>query len=765
MVKTIKIFICIIVTLIALEQAHSQRINKRELDLLTKNLDAHPLLLETDADFKDLKKNSRWESESAIILCKKTGFEFDKKGLSAGKRIGRNIWAAIFAIPTLGTSFIMANANNDTRILIEETERCKIQLNDKFAVEQYAILYFRLSFEGDAFAAQVIKKDGSKQKVDLSNSARVADLKSIPTLFRSYTDNRLSSAYRPEYFKIAVPDLEEGDIIEYEFVNFNNSQYSYNPKYKEFDPVYYLCNRELPVAKQIIEIATKDDKYYIGYKNLKGAPAFTQTNNKDEKVYRWEDNDREKITDTRYVNELMELPSIKFQVVYARNSSKGFVWFKDENDMKREMSNEELAQKAKLFWFEPDRVQSTGDYTAGLKASINATVKSMYKTLKKSGITETTEDDYVRKAYYLIRAQTLYNSWSDFAFAKVFSGLLNEKRIGHDIVLSASNEKSTLSNIAFTQEISWAVKYKNKYYCNPYEHLNPEELPGFLSGNYGIRFSNDNEKAPAVDEVLPLLDTSANLVTTTIKAALDTGAAMNLTIEKNVEARGLAKDVINEDVLAYTPFMESDYKNYDGSGMWEGLNSAQEEKASSVFADEKKQWKHEKIKMMKSLAESEYGHDVDKYGSFRLLQDGREYKKKDLKYAESFTLSEMTATAGDDKIISIGGLIGRQTKIKKEELKRTLPIDVSYPRTLTWNLIFSLPPGFTAKGLSNLTKNINNSCGAFTSTAKIEGNNLVINAKKIYRSKNYSIEQWPQIIEMLQAAYDFSQTKIILQRQ
>ncbi|HEX4850510.1 MAG TPA: hypothetical protein VFV08_06865, partial [Puia sp.] len=150
---------------------------------------------------------------------------------------------------------------------------------------------------------------------------------------------------------------------------------------------------------------------------------------------------------------------------------------------------------------------------------------------------------------------------------------------------------------------------------------------------------------------------------------------------------------------------------------------------------------------------------------FRLLQDGREYKKKDLKYAESFTLSEMTATAGDDKIISIGALVGKQTKLKKEELTRTLPIDVSYPRMLNWNLTFALPSGYTAKGLTNLTKNVSNSCGAFISSAKIEGNNLVINAKKIYRSKNYSVEQWPQIIEMLQTAYDFSQTKIILQRQ
>jgi len=760
-----KTALCMLVAVVACMQVMCQHISKREMDLLKKNLDAHPLLQDADNDFKANPNTSKWSAESAVILCKKTSFEFDKKGMSVGKRIGRNIWGALLAIPTLGTSIYMANASNETKILIEETERCKILLNDKAGLEDYSVLYFRLSFEGDAFAARVIKKDGSMQPVDLSNSVKIDDIKSVPTLFRSYTDNRFSSGYRPEYFKIAVPDLEEGDIIEYEFTNFNNSQYAYNPNYKEFDPVYYLCNRSLPVSKQIIEVITKDDKYYIGYKNLKGAAAFTQSNNKGDKVYRWEDNDRDKMPDTRFVNEFKEMPSIKFQVVYARNNSKSFVWFKDENDMKREMSNEELAGKAKVFWFEPEKIQSTGDYTAGLKTNITNTVKVMYKAMKKRGITDGSDDDYVHKAYYYIRSQTLYHNWSDFAFAKVFSGLLEEKRISHDIVVSAPNERTGLSDVAFTQEIAWVIKYKNKYYCNPNEHLNPEEIPAELSGNTGIRFSNDNNKGAAVNEVLPLRDTLENTIVTQIKTSLDNDSSLNLQVEKNVEANGLCKDDLMDDALSLTPFMESDYKNYDGTGMWEGLNSAQEEKAATEFSDLKKEWKEEKPKMMKTIAENEYGFTVEKYGAFRLQQDGRAYKKKSLKYGETFTLSDLAATAGEDKILSLTVLIGKQAKIKKEEYTRTLPIDARYPRTISWNIVFALPTGYTAKGLSNLTRNVNNESASFISSAKIENNNLIIDAKKTYKGKYFKVEQWPQLVEMLEAAYNFSQAKVILQKQ
>ncbi len=761
-----KMIVCLATIVIVHNQANcQQRINKKELELLKKNLATHPLLQEGDNDFKSNSGASRWNSESAVILCKKTSFEFDKKGMSVGKRIGRNVWAAVFAIPTLGTSFILANANNETKILIEETERCKILVNDKSGVEQYAVLYFRLSAEGDAFAARVIKKDGSTQPVDLSNSARVDDIKSVPSLFRSYTDNKFTTTYRPEYFKIAVPDLEEGDVVEYEFTNFNNSEYASNPNYKEFDPVYYLCNRSLPVSKQIIEIITRDDKYYIGYKNLKGAPAFTQSTNKDAKIYRWVDGDRDKMPDTRFVNAFREMPSIKFQVVYARNNSRSFVWFKDENDMNREISTEELSTKAKTFWFEPGKMQSGGDYTAGLKTDISGTVKSIYKTLKKKGITDGSDDDYIRKAYYYVRSQTLYHSWSDFAYAKVFSGLLEEKKISHEIVVSAPNEETNLADIAFTQEIAWVIKYKNKYYCNPGEHLNPEEIPAELSGNSAIRFSDDYQKAPAVTEILPLRDTTENIVATQIRATLNIDTSLTIAIEKNVEAGGLAKDGLIDDALSFTPYMENDYKNYDGTGMWEGLSNAQEEKATNDFADLKKEWKEDKPKMMKDIAENEYGYTVEKYGNFHIVQDGRAYKKKTLKYSESFVLADLAATAGDDKIIAIPALIGKQSRIKKEELTRTLPIDARYPRTLNWNIVFTLPAGYTAKGLSSLNKNISNDCGSFVSTAKIENNNLVIDVRKTYKAKYFKVDQWSRLVEVLDAAFDFSQARIILQKQ
>ena len=156
-----KIIACAVMLVFCCAAYSQQRITAKQIDQIKKNLKDNPLLKEQDDDFKAGSPADKWPNESAVVLCQKTIFDFDKKGISAGKRIGRNIFGVIFALPTFGSSLYFANAKNETKILVEETERRKILLRDKFALDQYSVLYFRLSAEGDAFAARVIKKDNS----------------------------------------------------------------------------------------------------------------------------------------------------------------------------------------------------------------------------------------------------------------------------------------------------------------------------------------------------------------------------------------------------------------------------------------------------------------------------------------------------------------------------------------------------------------------------------------------------------------------------
>lgn len=758
-----KFFFFLIFIIVAGNQVQSQqRIGKNELEINKKTIGDHPVLLPEDTDFQNVGMGEKWPGESAVILSQKTKFGFDRKGMTVGKRIGRNVWGLIFAPFTLGTSLILANSSSETKILIEESERRKLLLRDKYAIEQYSVLYFRIDREGDAFAAQIIKKDGTVEKVDLAEAIQVEDLSSIPSVFKSYTDNGFSAAYRPNYYKIAVPGLEEGDMLEYEFRNYNVRQYQGRPDYKEFDPVYFICNRELPVSRQVIEVATEDDRYYIGYKSNKGAPDFEQITKDGKKTYRWEDRDREKNKDTRYVNEFTEQPSIKFQIIYARNNSKKFIWFGDEADMKRDITNDELAQKAKTFWFNPDKLQGAGAYTTPY-GSNESVASSLYKTMKKKGITDASDDEFIRKAYYMLRSKTMYRNWSDYAYAKVFSYLLTYKKIDHEIVVTTYNTRTSMQRVAFTQELAWVIKCKNKYYVNPDNHLNPDEIPIYIAGNPTIRFNYLSEKSPITADQINATDTSQNKVVYDFTASLDASGS-NMVIEKTTESKGMLKADMMEDVLALTPFIETDFRNYDGEGMWEGFDSRSEEKAVEEFNKQKKEWKEEKPKMMKELIANEFDFKVENYSNFKLIQDGRSYKKPGLKYSENFTLGDMIASAGDDKIIALPALLGGQTKITRDERSRSLPIDVRYARTLQWNIRFTIPAGYTVIGLEELQKSVSNICGSFKSVATVEGNTLVLQVSKIYNAKHFESSQWNLLLQVLDQSYNYSQAKVVLKK-
>ena len=311
MKKLCYIFISLFISTAAIAQDDDDTFSPSKLESIAKNM--KPVWDDGDADFAVTAVPEKWKEESGIIIAQKTRFAFDK------------------------------DAN---KLAVYEITRRRIKLNDRDAVNSYSSVYFRIGSSNDGAGIKVIKANGTVQDVSLRNAIYVEDADDVPSTFTPYI-GKASTYYdksksRVIYYKIAIPDLDPGDIIDYGTIFYDDNTVK-KMSYIEFDPIYYVCTREYPVLSQKFEIDT-DNNSFVNSKSTMGAPTFKETGNGNVD-YSWEDRNREKISDTRWINRLVELPMLKFQIVFSRSENRSDLFIGDRGELKQNISPEELAKK------------------------------------------------------------------------------------------------------------------------------------------------------------------------------------------------------------------------------------------------------------------------------------------------------------------------------------------------------------------------------------------------------------------------------------
>ena len=157
----------------------------------------------------------KYKTESAVVMGFKRTVTIDKKSrmgfLSRGER----------------------------SLIFFENVHFKIQLNDKNAVKSFTEVYFRYSDKLDGFSAKVTKPDGVVDSVSLSEAVSVESVSDVPEFYKSFFDQQSGSQQR--YFKVAIPDLQPGDLLEYVAVTKSKLNVA-GTGYIEFTPIYEICN-------------------------------------------------------------------------------------------------------------------------------------------------------------------------------------------------------------------------------------------------------------------------------------------------------------------------------------------------------------------------------------------------------------------------------------------------------------------------------------------------------------------------------------------
>lgn len=676
----------------------------------------------------------KWKNESAVIIYKNINYDFH--------------------------SF-------SKRVTYVNSIRKRIKLLDKAAVEEFSEFIFTKRFrsskgqfswkqKGNTFVGvKVVKPNGLEVVIDVEKDAVTIDNET----------------------KLAIPNLEVGDIIDYYYYRIEpfKSTYAFG-----FDPVETSLTEEYPIMDFKLYFETEND-FFINFNSYNNAPELKQIPSEKKSVRRYELTEKN-INKSEYVRwfyPLLESPSYKFQVYFARsgkfeNLALAFLP-EDEDLIKTSVTKEEVLN---LYdnRFKPD------GYVGDLKKFFkNKTfdndahkVTAAFYYMRHYYLTRFIEAFFVKEANILNLPFAVYGTnvvfmKNDKQFIKHFTAFLKREKIGYEIVIGQKRYDGPIEDLLIEQNVNVLVKVNTEKplyasYFGPHTTIN--EFPPLLENTDVYLLSASKNR---IDDIktgkLPKSTYRDNETKKDISITINDDFS-ELTLTAVNSFKGHEKGDQQYDRLLYSDYVNEDYKKY-GTTSW--VDFFRVKKYKTKYTQELKAL-NDKLKIKqkeqyKESAQTEYGcENIEDY-TYSINSNGRFSLDSYFTFTESFKAKNaLIRKAGPNYIIEIGKLIGGQIDLTENERVRTKNIYMAYPRSFNYNIVLNIPNGYTVSGLDKLNKSIDNETGAFISTAKLDGNQLIITTSKQYKNYYEPNTNWNKMISFLDEANQFTNEKILLKK-
>ena len=716
-------------------------------------------------EFNVMAVPDTWKNESAVIIGQRSEYLFTRVG---------------------------SGRNATTLVKISEYIHKRIKLQDKNALEKFSTFFYVTMGRDGKATYKIIKASGKEEVIDMANAIE--------------EENDVPGIYKPIFYKlsirsmkIAIPNLEVGDIIDYTV----RSTFNWDMKTEgvQFTPFIFSLANSYPTLYQQYRF-TMANGMKVKYRNYNGAPVLKFDNkasvygDKESYLsYYFMDKNREKSNDERWNFEFRNTPTVKFRVVLLA-----------DNDPESKGLGEATVDRAGL---DPQTVYRS---YAGAAMYVTPTVNSLvgytteYINKKKSEGNLKTNDEIIRESYYCLRkvflemyykgpvhselakymtGKKLYKKVkaqqekadqrkeeredeiriNSVTFATALRMALAAQQIPAELQVYVPRKLGAWRDAIFMEELDFAlrVKIKNKYYyLEAFNNFDAFGTPyAYLEGTEGYSIGYDEVDRYFRTTVPPTKHTE-NIDKQDY--AIRFNAAMDV-----VEVERTSSYVGNDKSSKIGPAnLDRSYLAYDFAKYF--AEPKGKKKDNTVTTDAVKYEdvdKDEHIRERKELFEKmlKENFDPEKYDEFELIKDGRFGDTATLEFKEKFTLKKLLSKAGKNYLFEAGKLIGGQIKLEPSELtERKSDIWLPYARTIQNNISIDLPAGYTADGLQDLNMNVDNESGSFISTAKVEGDKLLVSTTKLYKKNFDKKEAWPNYVAFLEAGYKFSQAKIVLKK-
>lgn len=673
----------------------------------------HMFFGSNDKDFEINQAPEDWQSEPVVLLCQKTNVRFTRKNSGA-----RTIKGAL---------------------------RKRILIQDKAALEDFSEFYYS---QTESMGIQIIKPDGSKKDINLDEAVKVET--DVP---RFYQDSYSSS----QYYKVAIPDLAVGDILDYYKVFSSEASQT-----EIINPVANVY----PTVYQEIIFDVKGWSFF--HNTFNGAPAFTKKAVKSKKGkdsgmvrYMITDKNRKAENDERWSFTYLSEPIYKVMAL---------------------PTNERIGTK-KLKETVADKLDVKEVFLGKLKEGKKIYISSQMKKVIRSEY----QAYKVKKMPKKERARYMYN-----LVRSVFTRNAGEYiTIRSDVFI-----ESFISNLKAVDIEAFPVVVTARYFGGIDEVVNEQEMefgvyvPSLKQYFWTVdnfRSSADKYEKISFSEGYLYRDKKFKKILTPKSSPEDnvTSSDFEITINEDNSLdfigsrsfQGTYKRYYSSLFLFQTDYLYEDRYYFSSEKERKKMDKR---KAKAEAAPQKsrskrtRQWQEQLKNRKEELSKRKQevltdwlkdDYELEELKDFTVTSFGRFPESNTLEATIQFNSKGYLKKAGPNLIFEVGKLITGQVELDEDEIKeRNTPIDMEYARTIKNTFSIVLSEGFKAQGLDGLNMNVDNPYAAFISTATQEDNILTIETSKIYKQEHFDKSHWPEMVKMLEAAYDFSQRKIILKK-
>lgn len=711
-----------------------------------------------DPKFKVRDVPQKYANASKIIIAHHTELTADSKS----------------TIAFYGLGFGTKHKQNLTEIVREI-----VKLNDKNAVTEYSELSF----------TQFEKRSGFYTSDKTSTYVGVRVIKANGTVKEINADEIVltKDAANEKQAKLAIPDLQPGDILDYFFATAQNTTNDFATK------VYTLLLFDNAPVLSYSFHSQLGKKFAVEYRSYNGAPELAIKKSAESDIeINVQKNDMPPFETSLWVSATRQLPFIRMNIGQGyKGIGSAVMGLSRPGEVKKIVNSQNaLEEKSREFSLK----YYNGYWMKNARSEYSAMEKLAKSKAKQMGLDYKTisREEKAALLYYTARFDWLLRFNIDYLDSKMnlgskrfdgfpFSLFALMKAADLDPAIMIYDDRTGFRmNEAMSGSDLGAVAYlpgANKFFSMTSVFDIPFEAPGNAEGAKGTKSFTFEHPAMAgpgkvanLTEVAPgpnvaISKSTDNARIEKLQISLGSGQT-SLNVKRNTILKGQYKLDEQTRLLVYEDIMDYECKTFKQEELLidEIANSKTGKKyineVRNAFAEARKKQKDAFLKEAKDWFEQ----DVTEMKDHRIENPGIRHTAPDFMYSSNFQLGGLVKKAGNNLIVEIGKIQGTPLVIKDEQKKRALDVYMPFARSIEYHLEIAIPEGYTAEGVAALNSKVQNETGYFITEASSNGQTVSVKIIKHYLNSYEPQQNFEKILAFVNASSEWTNAKLLLKK-